>query len=56
MFDIPSTRSAQQGNPLQGLADRQQLRVGDWWVSYGIHRASRMLEVFEVASRGEAYR
>ena len=45
-----------QVKPLRGIADGYRLRVGDWRVSYRIHRDTRLLEVFEVASRGGAYR
>jgi mRNA interferase RelE/StbE len=42
--------------PLEGVEDGYRLRVGDWRVSYTIDRAGQVLDVFEIAHRGEAYR
>ena len=42
--------------PLAGRAHAFRVRVGDWRVSYTVDRAADILEVFEVAPRGGAYR
>jgi mRNA interferase RelE/StbE len=42
--------------PLSGRADCYRIRVGDWRVSYQIHRDTDVLEIFEIAPRGGAYR
>jgi mRNA-degrading endonuclease RelE of RelBE toxin-antitoxin system len=42
--------------PLTGIAGGYRRRFGDWRVSYLIDRRQRVIEVFEVAPRGGAYR
>jgi mRNA interferase RelE/StbE len=42
--------------PLSGRADSYRARVGDWRVSYIIDRSADLIEVFEIAPRGGAYR
>jgi mRNA-degrading endonuclease RelE of RelBE toxin-antitoxin system len=42
--------------PLAGRPNAYRLRVGDWRVSYAIDRSADLLEVFEIAPRGGAYR
>ncbi len=42
--------------PLTGIKGGYRLRVGNWRVSYRVDRKSRVLDVFEVAPRGGAYR
>ena len=42
--------------PLQGLKDGYRLQVGDWRVCYTVDRVRDVLEVFEVRTRGGAYR
>jgi mRNA interferase RelE/StbE len=42
--------------PLRGVANGYRIRVGDWRVSYTVDRAANVIEVFEVAPRGGAYR
>ena len=42
--------------PLSGVANGYRVRVGDWRVSYTVDRAANVIEVFEVAPRGGAYR
>ena len=42
--------------PLKGVTNGYRVRVGDWRVSYTVDRAANMIEVFEVAPRGGAYR
>jgi mRNA interferase RelE/StbE len=42
--------------PLKGMEPAYRLRVGDWRVSYTLDPAADVLQVFEVASRGAAYR
>jgi mRNA interferase RelE/StbE len=42
--------------PLKGVANGFRIRVGDWRVSYTLDRAASVLDVFEIASRGGAYR
>jgi mRNA interferase RelE/StbE len=42
--------------PLEGVEDGYRLRVGDWRVSYKLFRDEDVLEVFEVETRGGAYR
>lgn len=42
--------------PLKGISNGFRVRVGDWRVSYTINREARVIDVFEVAPRGGAYR
>ena len=42
--------------PLKGVPNGFRVRVGDWRVSYTIDREAQVLDVFEVAPRGGAYR
>jgi len=42
--------------PLTGVPDGYRVRFGDWRVSFTIDRESDVMEVFEVAPRGGAYR
>lgn len=42
--------------PLRGVPDGFRLRVGDWRVSYTLDRAAQVIDVFEIAPRGGAYR
>ena len=42
--------------PLKGVPNRFRLRVGDWRVSYTVDRDAAVIDVFEIAPRGGAYR
>jgi mRNA interferase RelE/StbE len=42
--------------PLKGVPNGFRIRVGDWRVSYTIDREAQVMDVFEVAPRGGAYR
>jgi mRNA interferase RelE/StbE len=42
--------------PLRGVPDGYRVRVGDWRVSYTLDRQADVIEVFEIAPRGGAYR
>jgi mRNA interferase RelE/StbE len=42
--------------PLRGVTNGYRVRVGDWRVSYRIDRDADVVEVFEIAPRGGAYR
>ncbi|HML10877.1 MAG TPA: type II toxin-antitoxin system RelE/ParE family toxin [Stellaceae bacterium] len=42
--------------PLRGVPNGYRVRVGDWRASYTIDRQANVIEVFEVAPRGGAYR
>ncbi len=42
--------------PLKGVPQGFRLRVGDWRVSYTLDRAAGVIDVFEIAPRGGAYR
>jgi len=55
---IAADPSAPNNNvrPLKGLSNGFRVRVGDWRVSYSIDREARVIDVFEVAPRGGAYR
>jgi mRNA interferase RelE/StbE len=55
---IAADPSAPNNNvrPLKGISNGFRVRVGDWRVSYTINREARLIEVFEVAPRGGAYR
>jgi mRNA interferase RelE/StbE len=43
-------------HPLAGVQNGYRVRFGDWRVSFTIDRATNVMEVFEVAPRGGAYR
>ncbi len=50
---------AAPNNNLRALRGRQngfRLRVGDWRVSYTLDWGARVIDVFEIAPRGGAYR
>ena len=55
---IAADPSAPNNNvrPLTGVSNGFRVRVGDWRVSYTIDREARVIDVFEVAPRGGAYR
>jgi mRNA interferase RelE/StbE len=42
--------------PLKGIPNAFRVRVGDWRASYTIDRGAAVIEVFEIAPRGRAYR
>jgi mRNA-degrading endonuclease RelE of RelBE toxin-antitoxin system len=42
--------------PLKGVPNGFRIRVGTWRVSYVIDREADVIDVFEVAPRGGAYR
>ncbi|HER26249.1 MAG TPA: type II toxin-antitoxin system RelE/ParE family toxin [Rhodospirillales bacterium] len=42
--------------PLSGVAQGYRRRFGDWRVSYYVDQQGRVIEVFEIAPRGGAYR
>ena len=42
--------------PLKGVPNGFRIRVGDWRVSYTVDRETQVIDVFEVAPRGGAYR
>jgi mRNA interferase RelE/StbE len=42
--------------PLKGVPSGFRIRVGDWRVSYTLDRTAGVLDVFEIAPRGGAYR
>jgi mRNA interferase RelE/StbE len=42
--------------PLKGVPGGLRVRVGDWRVSYTIDREALVIDVFEVAPGGGAYR
>ena len=42
--------------PLAGVPNGYRVRFGDWRVSFTIDLEADVLEVFEVAARGGAYR
>jgi mRNA-degrading endonuclease RelE of RelBE toxin-antitoxin system len=42
--------------PLNGVPNGFRIRVGDWRVSYAIDRDPQVIDVFEIAPRGGAYR
>jgi mRNA interferase RelE/StbE len=42
--------------PLRGVPNGYRVRVGDWRVSYRLDRELDVVEVYEVAPRGGAYR
>jgi mRNA interferase RelE/StbE len=41
---------------LRGVPNGYRVRVGDWRVSYRLDRGAGVIEVFEIAPRGGAYR
>lgn len=41
---------------LSGVPDGYRVRVGDWRVSYTLDRQKSVLEIYEIAPRGGAYR
>ena len=51
----PSARNPNL-RPLKGVPSGFRIRVGDWRVSYTLDRAAGVLDVFEIAPRGGAYR
>jgi mRNA interferase RelE/StbE len=51
----PSGRSNNL-SPLKGVPNGYRIRVGDWRVSFTLDRAAQVMEVFEIAPRGGAYR
>ena len=55
---VAANRMAPNNNvkPLKGIERAYRLRVGDWRVSYTLDPEAGVLQVFEVASRGAAYR
>ena len=42
--------------PLRGVGKGYRLRVGDWRISFVLDRRAGVLDVFEIAPRGSAYR
>jgi mRNA interferase RelE/StbE len=42
--------------PLRGVSRGFRARVGDWRVSYAVDSEKQVVEVFEIAPRGGAYR
>ena len=42
--------------PLKGIVDGYRIRVGDWRVSYTLDHRTGVIDVFEIAPRGGAYR
>lgn len=42
--------------PLKGVPNGFRIRVGDWRVSYTVDHTARVIDVFEIAPRGGAYR
>jgi mRNA-degrading endonuclease RelE of RelBE toxin-antitoxin system len=55
---IAAAPSAANNNikPLKGIEGGYRVRAGDWRVSYLLDRRADVLEVFEIAPRGGAYR
>jgi len=41
---------------LQGLRDERRLRVGDWRIRFKIDREQRLLTIFAIKPRGDAYK
>ena len=58
MAKIAADSAASDNNvkPLKGVPDGFRLRMGDWRVSYTIDQEAGVIDVFEVAPRGGAYR
>lgn len=42
--------------PLRGVPGGYRVRVGDWRVSYTLDHEADVIDVFEIAPRGGAYR
>lgn len=42
--------------PLRSIKNGFRVRVGDWRASYTLDREAHVMDVFEVAPRGSAYR
>jgi mRNA-degrading endonuclease RelE of RelBE toxin-antitoxin system len=42
--------------PLKGIKSAYRARVGDLRASYTLHRGERLMNIFEIAPRGGAYR
>jgi mRNA interferase RelE/StbE len=42
--------------PLRGVRNGFRIRVGDWRVSFTFDYAAQVMDVFEIAPRGGAYR
>jgi len=42
--------------PLTGVSNGYRQRFGDWRVSYLVDQQGRLIEVFEIAPRGGAYK
>lgn len=42
--------------PLSGVPNGYRVPVGDWRISYTVDRRANVIEVFEIAPRGGAYR
>lgn len=55
---IVADPSARNNNlkPLEGVPNGFRLRVGDWRISFVLDREADLLEVFEIETRGDAYR
>ena len=51
----PSARNPNL-RPLKGVRNGFRIRVGDWRISYTLDRTAGILDVYEVAPRGGAYR
>lgn len=52
----PPTGQHSNLRSLAGVPNGYRVRFGDWRVSFTIDRETDVMEVFEVASRGGAYR
>lgn len=52
----PPTGQHSNLRPLAGVPNGYRVRFGDWRVSFTIDRDADLMEVFEVAPRGGAYR
>lgn len=55
---IAADPSAPNNNvrPLKGIPNGFRIRIGDWRASYTVDRAAAVIDVFEIAPRGGAYR
>jgi mRNA interferase RelE/StbE len=42
--------------PLRGVPNGYRVRIGDWRVSYTVDREADVIDVFDIAPRGGAYR
>ncbi len=58
LIRVAADPSAPNNNllPLRGVPDGFRIRVGDWRVSYTLDRGAEVIDVFEIAPRGGAYR